>query len=301
VIGRTHPEPNAGLFGERLWLAGQDSEISVGTGLDACQLEALRSRVAEALTAVQAPGSEGPWEYQLAGRLNAGALYRRFSEGIRRYYAIFDLSVLALYLVLGPLLSDLRFAEYQWLYPVAVIAHLIMLLQRKGTERYAAGLRYYDQRIGPMWFLLAYPALGFCLGLYAGVLMLHVLEAHWQVGVVVAAALPLLSTLVYVRAQRTAQVMPVGTGAVPGALLSWLWMVPLVAISLFHEQAVASMMAGQGHRALLFAAVSTVPISVLVYLPVRIHYFVEAPADPGNRISFAFTILSLGLGHVLLG
>jgi hypothetical protein len=176
------------------------------------------------------------------------------------------------------------------LYPAELAAYAVALALRAGDGRYLAGLRaqcaaWFSY---PVFFVLA----GVLMGLAAGF------------GLVMAGVPPLLGLplgfgpilglhLVLLRRRGTASPPEAGPGR---RRLQTALLVPL---AVHHEHLAFLFFEDSARRFFVLALVMVPPVIGLLYLPVRMHAFIETPGDPGNRAWLALTIALVTVQAVL--
>ena len=174
-------------------------------------------------------------------------------------------------------------------YPIAFVAYLVGLALRLGDRRYLAGLdesvRAFFQL--PALFVLAAAVLGlsggFSLRVVGPVLVTTV------AGLVASIALHVM----LVRRRRPA---PRGTG--PGAARRIVQFACVWPLASLHEHLMFGFFDNTSDLFVL-ALPMVVPVVMFLYLPVRMHYFIEAPRDRSNWLWFGITVMSLSLYGVL--
>lgn len=279
-----------------LWLEGSDHGATVPLGIG--HGPALRQALAGRLEAALAATTDAPpvdldplaarFDWPLgdaARRLRALALDPLRA---RRGYVVLDLLVLGGAIAVAELyVLELPLAR---LYPAELAAYAVALALRAGDGRYLAGLRaqcaaWFSY---PVFFVLA----GVLMGLAAGF------------GLVMAGVPPLLGLplgfgpilglhLVLLRRRGTASPPEAGPGR---RRLQTALLVPL---AVHHEHLAFLFFEDSARRFFVLAVVMVPPVIGLLYLPVRMHAFIETPGDPGNRAWLALTIALVTVQAVL--
>lgn len=174
-------------------------------------------------------------------------------------------------------------------YPVAFVAYLVGLALRLGDRTYLTGLA----RCVSAWFQL--PVLfvfaGVLLGLSGGFSLRVVGPVAVTLVVGVAASVALHVLLVRRRTSTPRAAAPSTARRI--AQLACVW--PLASL---HEHLMFGFF---DHTSDLFvlALPMVFPVVMFLYLPVRMHYFIEAPDDRSNWLWFGITVMSLSLYGVL--
>lgn len=280
-----------------LWLEAPEGgpAVPLGIGHGPAIRKALARRLEDALAATaEAPPVDldplaARFDWPLGDALRGLRALALEPLRARRGYVIFDLLVLAGAVAVAELyVLELPLAR---LYPLELLAYAVALALRAGDGRYLAGLRTQCAAwlSYPVFFGLA----GLMMGLSAGF------------GLVMAGVPPLLGLPlgfgpvfgVHLLLLRRRRAEPPPPEAGPGRRR--LQTALLVPLAVHHEHLAFLFFEDSARRFFVLALVMVPPVIGLLYLPVRMHSFVESPGDPGNRAWLALTVALVTLYAVL--
>lgn len=280
---------------ERGGLVLSDGSVSVriGVGLRPRDVDSLRAAVeavvaagGHALESTSRPGPSealGPsWQTSLRG------LGHEIVRPLRHPTPYLMVDVLAI--VAAPLATTALLAfDWRDVYPLALVIFCVGLALRRFDGSYVQGMRHYADT-EPTWSL-AYVGGGIAIALFSAL----GLTPRLGLGVACGLAAVLVVGLHVALLRRAKHPAPARLSRATDFALG----ATLIPISLLHEGAMFTFVADSS-QGLGPLALAMVPMTALLtYVPVRMHAFVDAPDDRGNRGWFWITVGWLSLQPLL--
>lgn len=264
-------------------------DVYLGGGLAPGEQDRLRDELAAARTRTPVDPAVEPteWRYPMTWGIVSGGqeLARDLVAPLRRPlpFLLCDLVALSASAVVGPLLELIE--DPAGLYPAFYALFLAGLWLRRFDPSYLAGLAAYRKR----WFSfpLLLVMLGLVTALAAGVMALPHTHVAVALGAPMIAAIAVHRSLLKISARATDARSPSHNW--------WLEMVcaaSLAPILVLHEHATFRFFDGTSDL-FVFALPLVPPVVAFVYLPIRIHYFIDDPGNRSNAIWFTITVAAL--------
>jgi|GEM_PF-4315753 hypothetical protein len=289
---------------DHLVLRAGSLEVRFGSGLSNSALKDLAKQIHEAVRTAKAvgkvdPGKDVEWRYPMGPSISQRVmgLLKDLTRPFRQPapYAFCDLISLTGGFLLPRLLEG-RVA-LGTIYPFAFALYLIGLVVRRWDANYLSGLSHYDKRWH--WFTFAYVGTPLFTGLGAGFSLMRVANDWLPGGVGTIAALllpPALAVFVHLwvfKKRKAAVAKPSYRWGME--VISLLTLAPM---AILHEHLSFVFFEGTARRLFILALPMVVPVVGALYLPIRLHYFVESPGDRTNRLWFGLTIASISIYSV---
>lgn len=280
------------ISGPRLRVSWGERSVLIGTGLSPEDQAKLLVELKKALFTVKystEAGTAAEWRFSAKITMMSlfGVFYSLVIAPVRHPspYIFCDLLTIGAIFALPAVGSDLHLFA---LYPVFFVAFLIGVLIRCFDSGYLSGLSHYHRRY--TWFPVAFVSSGFCVGLAGGVSLLH--RLHW----IAALAIPVVASVwvhafVFGRAMKTKQEKE-PTQRFPIEVLSSLTLIPMAIV---HEHGSFLFFEDASRRFFILALPMVLPVVAFVYLPIRMHYFIDSPKDRSNAIWFGLTVTAISV------
>jgi len=265
--------------------------ISVGLGLADDEQRALLAELHARLKPLKAAGAESTspeeWRYPWTARLLgpfwnlAVALLGPFRRPLP--YLVFDILTLGAAVALPLFSLDVGLSRY---YPVLYGAFIFGLVLRRWDRHYLRGIAIYDKRY--MWFPVMYGMASLAVGL-AGAFALSK-HLGWGIGTGVALV---IAVAVHVDLLKRGAKTPVDDSTERNPLFDALATATLIPIAIVHEQATFMFFEDTARRYFVLSMAMIPPVVGFVYLPIRMHFFIDAPNDRSNAVWFGLTMVAL--------
>lgn len=276
------------VTGDRLRLSWPSGDVALGFGLSKADQAELASAIADALKVWRPRVTQGAQhnEWTFAALPSAAHFLVAVVKLILAPflpptpYLVFDVLVLTSLVVVPTALPELDILS--WYTPLFGL-FLIGLALKAADRGYLAGLAALNKKYA--WFPVLFVSCGVAMG-FAGVLgLVHTVPTP---ALAVVFAIPVaLHVFLLKRSGRVGRERP--TRGFPMDALTGIFLIP---IGIAHEH--LSFVALEDAQHLFILAIVIVPSIVMaVYLPVRIHYFIDAPGDRSNGIWFGLTVTAM--------
>ena len=291
--GNTHPPKKRLLaVGPFIRVTWGDRRILVATGLAGEDHTRLVIEMKQALVTAKNATASGPvveWRFSLKTTVLAvlGGLSALVLGPIRHPspYVVCDLLTIGALFTLPAVASDLDLFSY---YPFLFGAFLVGVWIRRFDGQYLRGLSQYCNRHS--WFPGLFLCSGFFVGLAGGVSLLP--RLHW----IAALSIPVvLSVWVHAHVLGRGPKAREGDDSSQHFPIEVLSSMTLIPMAIVHEHASFLFFEDTSRRLFILALPMVLPVVVFVYLPIRLHYFIDNPGDRSNAVWFGLTVTAISI------